>query len=241
MQKVKQLIRGFKLLYLNSIYFNLKYLGLKLGILIIIHIFKNFLYLKIKNRKITYNFFNWTKEFKLSKNYFKNNPFIWYQILKKNNFLDKEINILEIGSFEGMSILFYEKFIKIKNIYAVDPLYNSQSICDNFYYNIKKFENITFFKMTSDVFFKKKNLIKFDVIYIDGSHYSLDVYNDLVYAYELLNKDGIIFIDDFLFDYDVRKNNYKYFESVMGGIFMFLKKKYKYKILYAGHQLILKK
>jgi hypothetical protein len=38
--------------------------------------------------------------------------------------------------------------------------------------------------------------IKFDFIYIDGDHRSSAVYNDLKDSYKILNKDGIILIDD---------------------------------------------
>ena len=166
---------------------------------------------------------------------------IWFEILKKNNLIKKKTNILEIGSFEGMSLLFYEKFLNVKKIYAVDPLTISKLNISNFYYNIKKFKNIKFFKMKSDSFFKKKINIKFDIIYIDGSHYGPDVNKDLVNSFNILKKGGIIIIDDFLFDYDVRKSNYKFYETVMGGFFMFLKKFPDFKILYIGHQLVIKK
>ena len=149
---------------------------------------------------------------------------------------DKDINILEIGSFEGMSVLFFDKYLKIKNLYSVDLEKN-----ENFFHNIKELKNIKFFNMTSNNFFKKKLDICFDIIYIDGSHYYIDVFNDLINSDLLLKKDGILLIDDLLLDVGIRKKGYKFYEEVMGGIFLFLKKKKNYKFLYTGHQLILKK
>ena len=236
MIKFLKIYRGLKLLILNAIHFRLILVGLKLSFLLLINIFTKFLFLKFKNKKILYDFFNYTKKFKLSQNYFKHNPPIWFEIFKKNNLLNKDINILEIGSFEGMSILFFDKYLKFKNLYSVDIEKN-----ENFFYNIKDIKNINFFNMTSNNFFEKKINIYFDIIYIDGSHYSIDVFNDLINSDLLLKKNGILIIDDLLLDVGIRKKGYKFYEEVMGGVFLFLKEKKKYKFLYTGHQLILKK
>lgn len=236
MRKFLKIFRGIKLLILNTIHFRLTLVGIKLLFLLIINIFTKFLFLKFKNRNITNDFFLYIEKFRFSQNYFKHNPPIWYEIFKKNNLLDKDINILEIGSFEGMSILFFNKYLKIKNLYSVDLEKN-----ENFLFNIKHLKNINFFNMTSNDFFKKKLDINFDIIYIDGSHYSIDVFNDLINSDPLLKKDGILLIDDLLLDVSIRKKGYKFYEEVMGGIFLFLKKRKNYKFLYTGHQLILKK
>ncbi len=236
MIKLLKIYRGLKLLILNTIHFRLILVGLKLSFLLLINIFTKFLFLKFKNRKITNDFFNYLKKFKFSQNYFKHNPPIWFEIFKKNNLLNKDINILEIGSFEGMSILFFDKYLTVKNLYSVDLEKN-----ENFLFNMKYLKNINFFNMTSNDFFKKKLDINFDIIYIDGSHYSVDVFNDLINSDPLLKKDGILLIDDLLLDVGIRKKGYKFYEEVMGGIFLFLKQRKNYKFLYTGHQLILKK
>jgi Methyltransferase domain len=49
-----------------------------------------------------------------------------------------------------------------------------------------------------EIFEKLK--ITSDLIYIDGSHSEKEVYSDLDYYYNLLNKNGIIFGDDFNWD-----------------------------------------
>ena len=66
--------------------------------------------------------------------------------------------------------------------------------------------------MKSDDFFKKKLDINFDVIYVDGSHYSIDVFNDLTNSDLLLKKGGILIIDDLLLDFSIRKEGYKFYE-----------------------------
>ena len=236
MIKFLKIYRGLKLIILNAIHFRLILIGLKLSYFLLINIFTKFLFLKFKNRIITNNFFEFTKKFKLNRNYFKHNPPIWFEVFKKNDLLNKDINILEIGSFEGMSVLFFDKYLKVKNLYSVDFKKN-----DNFLYNIRDLKNINFFNMKSDDFFNKNLNINFDIIYVDGSHYSDDVFNDLINSDKLMKKNGILLIDDLLLDVGIRKNGYKFYEEVMGGVFLFLKKKKNYKFLYTGHQLILKK
>ena len=236
MRKLLKIYRGLKLILLNTIHFKLIIVGLKLSSFLLINIFTKFLFLKFKNRKITNDFFDYTKKFKLSRNYFKHNPAIWFEIFKKNDLLNKDLNILEIGSFEGMSILFFDKYLSIKNLYSVDFKKN-----ENFVFNIRDIKNISYFNMTSNEFFKKKLDMNFDIIYVDGSHYSIDVFNDLINSDMLLKQNGILLIDDLLLDVGIRKDGYKFYEEVMGGVFLFLKKRKNYNFLYTGHQLILKK
>ena len=235
MIKIIKLFRGIKLILLNSIYFKSKSLGMKLVFFLIVNSLTKFLYLKIKNKKINDDFFNYTKDFKLSRNYFKHNPAIWYEILNKNLFLDKKVNVLEIGTFEGMSFLFFQKYLQLENLYCVDVVEN-----ENFKLNKKKFKNYKFFNTSSDDFFKKITNLKFDIIYVDGSHHAKDVYNDMINSHYNLKENGILIIDDFLLDVEFRRNK-NYFDEVMAGVFMFFNEKIDYKIIYTGHQLILKK
>ena len=235
MIKIIKLFRGIKLILINSIYFNSKLLGIKLIYLLIIHSLTKFVYLKIKNKNIYDDFFNYLKDFKFSKNYFKHNPPIWFEILNKNYLLNKKVNVLEIGTFEGMSFLFFQKYLQLENLYCVDVIEN-----ENFKLNKEKFKNYKFFNISSDDFFKRTTDVKFDIIYVDGSHYVKDVYNDIINSHHNLKENGILIIDDFLLDVEFRRNK-KYFEEVMTGVFMFFNENFNYKILYTGHQLILKK
>ena len=43
-----------------------------------------------------------------------------------------------------------------------------------------------------------KQNIKFDFIYIDGSHNGEDILSDAIEAFKILKNKGIIFFDDFL-------------------------------------------
>jgi hypothetical protein len=51
------------------------------------------------------------------------------------------------------------------------------------------------FKLTSDDFFKQ-NTEKFDIIFIDGLHWSKQVYDDIINSLKVLNKNGYIICHD---------------------------------------------
>jgi len=162
--------------------------------------------------------------------WFSHNIPLWNWILS-NYKLKKKINYLEIGIFEGHSLFFiYEKLRNI-SITAVDPYkdYNEikpflknkiSFVFKSFQKNIKKFKvKVDFFKIKSSKFFKI-NKKKFDIIYIDGSHFYLDVLEDLKNSLNILNNEGIIILDDFSWSfYD------KIYENPIGGILPILKNK----------------
>ena len=237
MIKFYKIYRGIKLIFLNSFYFKVKLSGLKLIMLILLQGVMKFFYLKIKNKNISIEFFKYLEKYKFSKNYFNHNSEIWFDIFEKNNCFNRKLTILEIGSFEGMSLLFFQYFLKVKDIFSVDFAKNK-----NFEKNIRNFKNVKYFNLKSDLFFKKNINHKFDIIYIDGSHYYKDVFNDLINSERKLKQDGLMIIDDLLLDLNYRKKGMNFYEDVIGGVMMFLKeKKSKFKFLYVGHQLILKK
>ena len=50
--------------------------------------------------------------------------------------------------------------------------------------------------MKSNEFFSK-NKKEFDIIYVDGSHHAKDVLEDCVNSWRVLQKNGILIIDDY--------------------------------------------
>jgi len=143
---------------------------------------------------------------------------LWFQFSEIKsllfNFLNKDQinNILEIGSYEGASSVFFvDNFLSHENstLTCVDPFL---SIDDNDHRNIlssKQEENflsnisstlfpdkVTFKKTTSNIFFKE-NTKKFNFIYIDGSHVPSQVVSDLDNAIKIISDDGIIWMDDY--------------------------------------------
>jgi predicted O-methyltransferase YrrM len=128
-------------------------------------------------------------------------------------YLDKcvfppKINVLEIGSYEGRSAIFFMKYFNKINLICVDTWVGSdeqedikidfKKIENNFDYNIKRYKNnITKYKDTSDNFFKLNINKNFDFVFIDGYHKYETVLNDAQSAFKLLNKGGFILFDDF--------------------------------------------
>ena len=89
-------------------------------------------------------------------------------------------------------------------------------------------------KMASAKDFKNE---KYDLIYIDGSHVYSDVLNDANSAINLLNKNGILIFDDFLWMHYPKIN-----DNPMGAIKKFLESNIKnLKILSISHQIIFQK
>jgi hypothetical protein len=195
----------------------------------------------IKYRKINKIFFNHcNKKINTTFNWFGSNAQIWFYFFKKFKLLNKKINILEIGSFEGMSIIYYYKFLKNINVTSVDSLDKKTKYFKNFKNNTKKLKNFRFFNINAKQFFRKNKKKKYDLIYIDSSHWYKDVLFEGKKSYKLLNKEGILIFDDLLYTRAVKKRNYEY-QNVVGGVILFLDWAKKIKVHYIGHQVIIQK
>ena len=184
---------------------------------IIINYIKNYFpnYRKKKEcLKIEKNIYSNFKSEDISKKWFTNNLYF----IKKNLANTKIKNLLEIGSYEGRSALFFLDLFKITKISCVDTWSGSDehkdinflAIENNFDFNTKSFKEkktLLKFKMTSDEFFKQ-NKNKFDFIYVDGDHAKDQVYKDLINSWSILNSNGFLLIDDYMWWYfkDLKKN-----------------------------------
>ena len=79
------------------------------------------------------------------------------------------------------------------------------------------------------------NKERYDLIYVDGSHLAFDCYSDLILSWRLLNKGGLLAINDYLYNSDENFVN-----SPFEGVNHFLKQyKNEIKILYKGYQIFL--
>lgn len=217
-------------------------------------------YLVIINKiKLIFNIYERNKFFYCNRNFFykykfsvlwsKSAIYHWDKIFTKFKLYNKKISILEIGSYEGFSTLFFLENFKKSNITCVDTwknydenaLVNFSDIEKTFNKNTYKFKRkISKFKMNSNKFFNQNfNKKKYDLIYIDGDHHFKTVYKDLKSSYELLKKNGIMIIDDFL-TYNFYKNNLN--ENPFGAVIVFLNKYQKnIKIIQITNQIIIQK
>jgi hypothetical protein len=131
-----------------------------------------------------------------------------------SNFLDKsKLNkILEIGCYEGLSSVFFaDNFLNNPNssLTCVDPFLtiinndHSQFLCNNeemnFDFNTLVCQNsdkITIHKVTSDQFFEKNDKT-YNFIYIDGCHVPDFIKRDMENSFNILEKNGIMWMDDY--------------------------------------------
>jgi len=181
---------------------------------------------------------NYLKNKQTTTDYFSINTYYWNKIISKNF---KEFSYLEIGSWEGNSALYILKNYKTNNVLCVDLWEKNNEInknFENFKLNIEDFKNrLTFFREKSDSFFIN-NKEKFDVIYIDGSHESIQVYKDMNNAWNFLNVDGIIICDDYFYGNIYAESN----NVPADGINKFIKEKNNLKIICVNNsQIFLKK
>ena len=123
---------------------------------------------------------------------------------------NKKFDYLEVGCFEGLSSFFVLSEYPQVNAYLLDiwdlPNSNSKSLSKDFNFIEKNFDknlsNYNFNKIKDDSVIAMRKLlkqnIKFDFIYIDGSHNGEDILSDAIEAFKILKTKGIIFFDDFL-------------------------------------------
>ena len=236
LREVKFLLRSSKQNFFLSIYLS----------------FRVFFFKKLYRNKIHKNKFQADyqklikKELKLDQDYFLHNVNSLDFFFKNNNYYDKKINALEIGSYEGNSSFFFLNYFKNLNLTCVDTFVGSiehdsldfEKVYNNFKFNTDKYKHrLKVIKDKSDNFFDKLNNTTYDLIYIDGSHFHEDVFNDAKNSFKVLNKNGYLIFDDFLWIFYSNIN-----ENPMGGIKRFIKENFnKIKIRSINYQIILQK
>ena len=127
-------------------------------------------------------------------------------------------NMLEIGSYEGRSAIFFLKNFSNSNLTCVDTWSGSdehrsanfETIEKNFNLNTSFYQSnnlLRKYKMTSNDFFRKNDKY-FDLIYVDGDHSSDQVKIDLINSWNALQNGGFLVLDDYMwwFYKDLKKN-----------------------------------
>ena len=116
--------------------------------------------------------------------------------------------VLEIGSFEGRSALYWAQRPTTEAIACVDTWdggeehseINFKQVEEYFDHNASFFPSISKVKMQSSyalaIFITAR--FEFDWIYIDGSHKAPDVLTDAVMAFQLLTVGGHMVFDDYM-------------------------------------------
>lgn len=185
---------------------------------------------KIKKEKlILNNFQKKIQSYKFKNFWFLNNLQVFNYYLP--NQLDKKFKYLEIGTNEGMSLLYV--LLKYKKVSAT-----SIDIVNTVKKKIKKFKNLKIITSDSILALRKLTVRKlyFDFIYVDGLHNGEHVIIDAIESFKLLKKGGIIVFDDFM----SVDNKLKY-QTREGLYYFLLFFKKEINILYFQNILILKK
>jgi hypothetical protein len=205
----------------------------------------------LPNTKIEYKgMYNWTNDLPAGEKK------VFLDILKYFNqsYSKKEkISVLEIGTYTGISLINIINAIPNSVGIGVDmwSSYNENNLLENmdsmgveksFYKNVSTFglsDRIKGLKMDSTDALTRflKDGIIFDFIYVDGSHLLLDCYSDLVLAWIVLEKGGILAVDDYTYKFDCNL-----LDSPFEAVNHFLKRyEGKYTILYKGYRVFLQK
>lgn len=162
--------------------------------------------------------------------------------------------ILEIGSFEGRSAIFFLKYLPNSTLVCIDPFGGSAEHRDpasphfspmsaverRFDDNLASFEQrFEKRKGTSAAIVPllAQEKYRFDLIYVDGDHRAASAYNDAAISWPLLNAGGIMIFDDYQWElhrpvYDRPKAGIDAFLEVMTG---------RFRQLHKGYQIIVEK
>ncbi|CAG8486942.1 5356_t:CDS:1 [Funneliformis caledonium] len=132
---------------------------------------------------------------------------------------NKKINVLEIGVFEGRSTiwileeLFKNPESKLISVDTFERIFADNDNETTFRENIRESKKANQIEIIKDKSFNvlvKMNYekgMKFDFIYIDGSHVSCDVLSDAVLSWNLLREGGIMIFDDYEWDFFEEETN----------------------------------
>ena len=232
----KHILKSSKKNFFISIYLLIRYF-----------FFKKYYNKKIKIRNLQSNYQEIIRnQLRIKEDWFSHNINTLDLFFTKNNFYNKKIKMLEIGSYEGNSSFFFLKYFPNLELTCVDTFEGSveqenkdfNQVYENFKFNVNDYKHrINTIKDTSDNFFKTSNVVFYDLIYIDGSHHYKDVLNDARNSYKLLNKNGYLIFDDFLWNFYSDPNS-----NPVGAIKVFLKENFfDLKIVSIAYQIILQK
>jgi predicted O-methyltransferase YrrM len=135
----------------------------------------------------------------------------WRPILEELD--SRPSQILEIGSFEGMSACYLLWRLPGAHITCVDPFIgtpeqaglDTRGLEEIFDANIALIDSSRVRKLVGDSGHRLLDLAaedaRFDLVYVDGSHFGLDVLVDASLSWQLLAIDGVIVFDDYRWRY----------------------------------------
>jgi hypothetical protein len=185
-----------------------------------------------------------------SHDWFSGKAWAWHDVLAPMR--GESADILEVGVFEGRSVVFCLEYLPLSKVIAVDHFVikkgwtssegNTLAIDSEeaFDRNIARYGKRVK-KITSSLWKALAGLIydkcEFDVIYVDAAHTAPDVLADSLLAWRMLKVGGLFIWDDFMLDvWDIGP------KTVTQGVCTFLEMyKGQYEWAHAGWQVIVRK
>jgi hypothetical protein len=193
----------------------------------------------------------WYEGCDFSEDWTSNNFPVWTELLRPLR--GAPVNILEIGSWEGRSALFFLNYLPNSRIVCVDTFAGGDEHRDNadwsaqlplieqrFDANLQRFKaRVEKIKASSHAALVDLGLTKrrFDLVYVDGGHRAGDVYGDAILSWPLLNRRGIMIFDDYEWPHAPNER-----ERPKMGVDAFLWNfMNQYSLVFRGYQLIVQK
>lgn len=137
--------------------------------------------------------------------------FMWSELLK--DYRRRPVRILEIGSWEGRSALYFLNYLPHSRIVCVDPFAGNVEHHQDPYFaklalkseqqfdaNLAGFgDRVEKIKGSSTEVLPQLGIAgrRFDLAYVDGSHLAANVYRDGVLTWSLMERGGIVIFDDY--------------------------------------------
>jgi len=158
-----------------------------------------------------------------------------------DEYKEKKINILELGSYQGASAFLFLNLLKNSKITCVDS-FTDETSYRLFKKNLESFlENRVIISKSSTLSFFSKQMKKnfYDIIYIDAGHGYSDLTIDIYCSFDQAVNGGIIIFDDYEWN---EKNFISMNKNVRLAINDFLERASGcYEVLHHGYIVILKK
>ena len=140
--------------------------------------------------------------------------FTWAELL--HPLRQKPVRILEIGSWEGRSALFFLNYLPLSRIVCVDTFGGNVEHLQDPYFaelapkaegqfdrNLAAFpDRLEKIKGSSTTVLPSLGIAgrRFDLAYIDGSHMAADAYSDAVLTWSMMEPGGLVIFDDYEWD-----------------------------------------
>jgi predicted O-methyltransferase YrrM len=154
---------------------------------------------------------DWETDKTFSTDWAGNHFFLWAELL--HQLREKPVRILEIGSWEGRSALFFLNYLPLSRIVCIDPFEgNVEHHLDPYFQalvrkteaqfdsNLAAFaDRIEKIKGSSTMVLPALGISgrRFDLAYVDGSHMAADVYGDAVLTWSMMEPGGLVIFDDY--------------------------------------------